>query len=85
MSLSVDIPANMRNKLEEKKEKEYYSSMSELVREALRNYLKQEQLEDLTKKEKAVYQAVKEGQVENVKLEGEAKRKIKEGLNQLEN
>jgi len=84
MSLSVDIPANMRNKLEEKKEKEYYSSMSELVREALRNYLKQEELEDLTKKEKAVYQAIKEGQVENVKLEGEAKRKIREGLNQLE-
>jgi len=84
MSLSVDIPANMRNKLEEKKEKEYYSSMSELVREALRNYLKQEELEDLTKKEKAVYQAIKEGQVENVKLEGEAKRKIREGLYQLE-
>ena len=84
MSLSVDIPTNMRNKLEEKKEKEYYSSMSELVREALRNYLKQEELEDLTKKQKAVYQAVKEDRVENVKLEGEAKSKIKEGLYQLE-
>jgi len=85
MSLSVDVPADMRNKLEEKKERELYSSMSELIREALRNYLKDEgEIQELTTKQEAMMEMIQDGRVEEVNLEGEAERKIKEGLEQLE-
>jgi Arc/MetJ-type ribon-helix-helix transcriptional regulator len=85
MSLSVDVPNEMRDKLEEKKERELYSSMSELVREALRNYLKTEgEIQDQTPKEEAIAEMIKDGRVEEVNLEGEAERKIKEGIEELE-
>jgi len=85
MSLSVDVPDDMRNKLEEKKERELYSSMSELIREALRNYLKDEgEIQELTTKQEAMMEMIQDGRVEEVNLEGEAERKIKEGLEQLE-
>lgn len=85
MSLSVDVPTDMRNKLEEKKERELYSSMSELIREALRRYLKDEgELQETTKKQEAMIEMIKEGRVEEVNLEDEAERKVKEGIKQLE-
>lgn len=83
MTISVDIPDSMREDLEEKKEKEYYSSMSELVREALREYLQKEE-EELTRKEEIVLEMFREGKIEQIQLEGEAERKVKEGLSQME-
>lgn len=82
MTITVEVPDPMRDELEKKKEDEYYSSISELVREALREYLNSDN--NLSKKEEAVLELVRQGKIEKVELEGEAKQKVEEGLEELE-
>ncbi|QGA80035.1 ribbon-helix-helix protein, CopG family [Candidatus Nanohalobium constans] len=85
MTLSVEVPDGMRKDLEKKKEEEYYSSMSEVVREAIRGYLKEDNKgKNLTKKEEAILELTEQGKIEKVELEGEAENKIKKRLKQVE-
>ena len=85
MTLSVDVPDPMKKKLEEKKETEYYNSMSEVVREALREFIKKDEKKEMTPKDKAILEMIKQGKVENVKLENKVQEKIEESLKQVEN
>jgi len=72
----------MREKLEEKKDREFYSSMSELVREALREYLKNSgELEHLSTKEEAILELAKEGRaLDESDLPEEVEEKLRERL-----
>lgn len=82
MPVSVDLPEGMKEELEKKKEEEYYSSMSEIIREALRQYLKKD---EISQKEEAMLELARMGKIEQVELEDEAKESLKRGLEQMEN
>lgn len=84
MTLSVEVPDGMRKDLEERKEEEYYSSMSEVVREAIREYLNKDRSR-LSEKQKAILELTEQGKVEKVELEGEAEEKIRKRLKENKN
>ena len=77
MPVSVDLPEEMQKDLEKKKEEGYYSSMSEIIRDALRDFLSEG---EKTAKEEVIQELISEGKVEKVELEGEAKKSLQNAL-----
>ncbi len=83
MPVSVDLPEDMRRDLEKKKEEEYYSSMSEVIRTAIRQFLEKDETQ-LTRKDEAILELIKQGKVEEVHLEGEALESLQKGMEELD-
>lgn len=82
MPVSVDLPEELRKDLEDKKDEGYYSSTSEIIREALREFL--EETREVTEKQRIVAELADRGEIEKIEVSGEAAESLDRGLEQLE-
>lgn len=82
MPVSVDLPEKLRKDLEDKKDEGYYSSTSEIIREALREFL--EETREVTEKQRIVAELADRGEIEKIEVSGEAAESLDRGLEQLE-
>jgi Arc/MetJ-type ribon-helix-helix transcriptional regulator len=77
MAISVEIPDEMEKALDEKAENEFYANRSEVIRAALRNFLREDK--ESTIEEKLVANLVKRGMiVSEDKLTEQEKERLKE-------